>query len=616
MAPDPEYRILHQRDDRLLVELPNRLLVIVQELKAAPVVSAQVWVKTGSIYEGPHTGAGLSHFLEHLVSGGTTATRSESQSNAILGSIGAMTNAGTGLATVRYYVNTTSDHSAEAIGLLSDWMQHSTLPEAEFNRERDVIQREFQMGQGDPGRVFWKLTQQARYRFHPARHPTIGYLDEFLAISRDEVYDFYKQMYVPNNMVFAVVGDIQIRPVVDQIARLWADARPRQLPQIKFPIEPEASGPRSLSGEADIRKPRLRLAWPGTRLAQEGDYALDVLAVVLGQGESSRLVRSVRDTQRLANTISAFNLSMHWGQGFFGIDAEIAGDDGPQSEAIAKVKQAIVDQVEQIRRDGIEAQELARAQRKTMARVVFAAQTAQALASNLAENLIGMQDPDYLYHYAAAVQTVTADQVHEAARRFLDPEHLITVTLNPLPGGEAAPGLTRPEPEPDPGLISYETVDLDNGSMRQNLVAAAGVPQRAIQIDPVRRTVLPNGLRVLAGRNTALPAVAIHLYQLGGLLADEPGREGLANATAALQMKGTASRSAETIAQLVDDLGAELRVGCGYNTHFSQALCLAEDWPVLLDLLADVTLHPSFPSDQWQKLKPRLLAAIERRQDH
>jgi len=216
--------VLDQRQDRLIVTLPNRLIIAAQRVPAAPVVSVQAWVKTGSIYEQEHVGAGLSHFLEHLVSGGTTENRTEARSNALLGRIGAQTNAATSLDNVWYYINTTSEHTDTAIDLLSDWLQHNLVLESEYTRERDVIRSEFKMGDADPGRIFWKLTQRARYDAHPARHPTIGYLDEFLTISRDEIHDFYKRMYVPNNTVFVVAGDIDPRKVVDQVARRWKDA--------------------------------------------------------------------------------------------------------------------------------------------------------------------------------------------------------------------------------------------------------------------------------------------------------------------------------------------------------------------------------------------------------
>ncbi len=120
-------------------------------------------------------------------------------------------------------------------------MQRSKIEPAELTREKDVILREFEMGEGEPGRILWKLTQGVRYQAHPARHPTIGYVDEFKKIERDEVYDFYRRMYVPNNLVFVVVGDIERQAVVDQIAKLWSDSAARDLPKLSFPIEPRSN---------------------------------------------------------------------------------------------------------------------------------------------------------------------------------------------------------------------------------------------------------------------------------------------------------------------------------------------------------------------------------------
>ncbi len=624
----PEYRVIQDRSDRLIAQLPNRLIVVVARVQAAPVVSAQVWVKTGSIYEQEHVGAGLSHFLEHLISGGTTATRSEAQNNDLLSRIGAQTNAATSLDTVRYYINTTSEHAATAIDLLSDWMQHSLITDQEYERERSVIQREFSMGQGDPRRILWKLTQQARYRVHPARHPTIGYLDEFLTITRDEIYRFYKRMYVPNNMVFVVVGDIDKQRVVDQIASLWANQEPADLPKLQLPIETRPPTPRELTGTADIDQPRLRLAWPGTRLGGPHDYALDLLTTILGHGESSRLVRTVRDEQRRVNTIDAYNLSFPWGQGFVGIDAQVAvppqpSDDNTTAQQwrdqhLASAKQAILDQLQAITQGRVSDQELDRAKRKAMASVVYSAQSAQSIASRLARDLIGMGDPDYLQRYAQAIQAITAQELHAAAKQYLRPEAMITVTLLPQPADAKPQPLTRPQPPTDEPPAQQEPVDLDNAALLARLVSATqahDAPAAAMAVEPIRRYVLPNGLRLLVGQSTVVPAVAIQMYHLGGLLADPPGQEGLTHATAAMRIKGTATRTAQQIAQQVEDLGATLNTASGYNTSFTRAVCLQEDWPTVLALVADVTLNPTFPDDEWAKLQPRLLAAIDRQTD-
>lgn len=609
-ATDVEYTALQTRPDRLVASLPNGLIVIAQRVPTEPVVSVQAWVKTGSIYEQEHVGAGLSHFLEHLLSGGTTSTRKEDDTNKLLGEIGAQINAATSLDNVHYYINTTSDHAGTAIELMSDWMRNNLVLQEEFDRERDVIQKEFSMGEGDPGRIFWKLTQQARYTAHPARHPTIGYLDEFLQITRDGIYDFYKRMYVPNNTVFVVVGDVDPRKVVDQVAGLWKDAEPGKLPELSFPVEPEIASPRTLSGTADVQRPRLRLAWPGTRLGAEGDYALDLLSSVLGQGESSRLVRSVRDEKGLVSDIEAYNYSLHWGEGFFGIDAEIASPDA----SLDTIKAEVLAQVEPLRTGLVSDAELARAKRKVMAAVALRNQTVEGMASRLASDVIATGDPDYLQKYSEKIQAVTPEELRAAAQKFLTPERLITVSLLPRPKDQAPVRLTRPA-EPTEQFEEVPVV-IDNSALLAKLKAEVAEGEaKAIEVSPPEMTTLDNGLRVIVQRNTTVPGVAMQLYWLGGLLAEEPGREGIASAMANMMLRGTESKNAQQIAAAVEDLGASMNTESGNNTTFITATALKQDWPTVMGLMAEVVLQPSFPEDEWKRLQPRLLAAIARQSD-
>lgn len=668
-APQGEYEILQDRADRVIARLPNRMIVVVQELHSAPVVSAQVWIKTGSIYEQEHVGAGLSHFLEHLLSGGATTKRTEEESKALLSHIGAEINASTGLESVRYYINTTGQFASEAVDLLSDWMQNSLITPKEFDREREVIQNEFAMGQGEPGRIFWKLTQQTRFREHPARHPTIGYLDEYLNITREEIVAFYKRMYVPNNMLFVVAGDVDRMAVLKQIAGLWSSRPTGKLPELSFPIEPAPTKPRSAEGMADMRQPMLRLAWPGTRQGARGDEALDLLSVILGDGETSRLVHGVRD-KGLASTVSAYNISWAWGEGFFGIDATIAPPrppaTGPASggagkpmtqpgsmvqpgavakagsapvpaskpavtapatapslspeyqQAIEMTKLAILEEVHRIRRDGVSAEELARAKRQILAEVVNEAQTAMSMADRVATDTLGMGDPDRLQRYAKRIREVTADEVGAAAARFLDDSRQLTLTLLPAPPGSKAPPLTRPADEKPAKPSPRETVELDNIVLIEKIRASLEGPSadiRPMQIGPVKLVTLPNGLKVLLQRSTVVPSVSMQFYQLGGLLADEPGREGVGNAVQAMLLKGAGNRTAEQIAQEIESLGAHVDFVCGNNSSYGQATCLAEDWDRILTLMSEVILTPKFPAEEWEKLRPRLLAGIARQTD-
>ena len=597
-----------------MVALPNRMIVLAEQTRTAPVVSAHIYVKAGAIYEQEFIGAGLAHYLEHLLAGGSTTTRPEVESNRILGSIGAQTNAATSLDYVWYYINTSRDQAPVAIDLLSDWIRNNVIAESEFQREKEVIQKEFAVGRGSPERVFWKLTQHARFQAHPARHPVIGYLAEFNNTTREQMTAFYQRMYPPNNLLMVVVGDVDPQATVEQIAAFWSDAPARELPQIKLPLEPAITRPRSARGHARINWPRVRMAWPGTTLGGEHDLALDLLATILGAGESSRLIQQIRNRLRLVNTIGAWNWSIPWGKGNFGVDAEVRVEEGQTvDDAMDATRAAVLEQIARVRDQPVTDEELARAKRQIQARRIYSMQSAQGMAGRIARGILSMQDPDYSTRYVESIGVVTAAEVQTAAAALLDPDHLLSVSLLPLDPDRRSGDLDR-MPEPPQEEPAHETIHLDNAALIDRLKQKGDAGKvSAVAIEPVAYHTLPNGLRVLLQRNTAVPAVSIELFQPGGLLADEPGREGVAHAMNVLQMRGTTQRDAAQLARDMNDLGATVGTGCGFNTHSISGQCLTDDLPAVLDMVAEVALHPTFPEEEWKLKQPLLLASIKRR---
>ncbi|MEM0915345.1 MAG: pitrilysin family protein, partial [Planctomycetota bacterium] len=487
-------------------------------------------------------------------------------------------------------------------------------------------QREFDMGSGDPGRIFWKLTQQARFTAHPARHPTIGYLDEFMDVSRDEIIDFYHRMYPPNNVVFVVAGDIDPKAVVDQVAELWADAEPRELPEVSLPIEPELTEPVTVTGSADVQRTRLRMVFPGVKLGAEHDYALDLLSAVLGQGQSSRLVQDLRDERGWVTSIDAYNWSASWGEGFFGVDAELSDDfqplDGiaassPEEARLLSVERVVHDQLERVKTQPVTEAELDRVRRQVKSRIAQAGQSAASVASSLASDIISHHDPDYSQKYLAAIDAITPAELMAAADAIIDFNQQITVVLNPLGEDGEVTTMDRDD-DVDPASLPAERVDLDNAALVGDLRAAlaqADADAEAVATDEPVRFTLDNGLRVILQRSSVVPAAAIDLYWVGGLLADTPGQEGVASASAAMLTRGFAGRSNSDIAAQVESLGASLRSGGGNNTSFIQASALAEDLDTVLGLVADAATEPDFPADEWARLQPRIVAGIEARAD-
>ena len=196
LAAGPPGTIQFPRVSAQRYVLPNGLILLVQEDRSAPVASVQAWVGTGSIHEGQHVGAGLSHLLEHMLFKGTE-TRS---TNAIAQSVqdeGGYINAYTSFDRTVYWIDVPKAGLHSAIDLLADACMNSTLPADEFVKEQEVIRREFAMVADDPDRVNSQQLFTTAYREHPYRHPVIGHLDIFNALTRDDLMAYYKARYVP-----------------------------------------------------------------------------------------------------------------------------------------------------------------------------------------------------------------------------------------------------------------------------------------------------------------------------------------------------------------------------------------------------------------------------------
>ncbi|MBP7481786.1 MAG: insulinase family protein, partial [Lacunisphaera sp.] len=186
--------------------LPNGLTVLLRPDTAAPVASVQVWVKTGSIHEGAALGAGLSHYLEHLLFKGT-ARRAGREISATVQAHGGYINAYTTFDRTVYYIELPAAHTGVAIDVLADLTLHSTLPAEEVAKEKDVILREIDMCLDDPDQRLAQAIFETAYRTHPYRQPIIGHREVFAATTREELLAYYRARYVPNNFVVVIAGD-------------------------------------------------------------------------------------------------------------------------------------------------------------------------------------------------------------------------------------------------------------------------------------------------------------------------------------------------------------------------------------------------------------------------
>src|SRR5213075_773665 len=331
--------------------LANGLTLIVQEDRSAPVASVQAWCAAGSTTEDKHLGAGLSHILEHMLFKGTK-TRTTNEIAQKIQDVGGYINAYTSFDRTVFWIDVPKDGALTALDILADAMMNSTLPPEEYAKEQEVIRREFAMGLDDPDRQAGLLLFATAYQRHPYRLPVIGEIEIYNQLTQEQVMQYYKSRYVPNNLTFIVVGDVDGEKVHQQLADFFKSYPEKSLKPVFVPEEPPQLGRREVHHEFATELTRLSLAWHIPEITNPDVPTLDLLSTILGEGRSSRLYRRVREEAGLAFSVSAFSYTPG-DPGLFGIDATV---DPKKREAAEQLALRIVDEVKHA---GVTADELA-----------------------------------------------------------------------------------------------------------------------------------------------------------------------------------------------------------------------------------------------------------------
>ncbi|GAB6167083.1 pitrilysin family protein [Thermostilla marina] len=568
--------IQHLPEAVTLAKLSNGLTVIVQENHAAPVATVRCFVKnTGAINEGKYLGAGLSHVLEHVVSGGTTTKRTEKEIEAIVDGMGGATNAYTTTAHTAYYIDCPADKVDTAIELVADSMQHITFEPNEFERELRVVRRELADGEVNRQRVLWKMVNATLYHVHPAQHPTIGYLDVLNRTSNQAIIDFYRSRYIPNNQVFVVVGKVSTDHVLEQVAESYRGTRRGFETYIPLPDEPPQLSPRESYREMEGQTIDFVIAWPTVKLSHSDLYPLDVAAYVLGEGTSSRLSRRLKLERPLALSVEAVSYTPHFVHGWFGVMGSCLPENYPE------VRKIILQEVERLRTEPVSPDELAKAKKQKAAELVFGRQTVQDAAESLGRSYLSTGDPLFDVQYVKEIEQVTAEQIRTAAQRYFVPQRLNTVVIAPP------------------------------GQLPQQAAEAAGSIE-----SPVRKIVLDNGLRVLVKRQSHLPLVHLQVVTLGSALLENDETAGRSAMMAAMFNKGTDRHTAVEIAEYFDSIGAKVSFSAGRSTILGGLTVLREDFPQAAERFAECLTRPAFPEEEFSKVKQLMLAAVARRADN
>lgn len=603
--------------------LDNGLTVLIQEVHTAPVAAFMVWYKVGSRNESAGI-TGISHLLEHMMFKGTP-TYGKGAIARILQKNGASFNAGTSLDYTNYYEVLASDRLELAMKIESDRMVNATIPDDEHRLEMTVVRSELERNEDNPHRALYSETFAQAFKAHPYHWPTIGWRTDVEQIRTQQIRDYYKSHYMPNNATVVVVGDVDRAATLAMVKKYFGPIPRGTEPDSVTVVEPPQQGERRFR----LRKPGdtsyLMLAYRNPSLADPDNYALDVLAIILGHGRTSRLYRGLVE-KKIATDVDASNETGR-DPFLFIAQATVAPD-----ATLEGTERALEAEIDRLKTEPVTPDELRRAKRQVEASFIYSKDSIRSLAQQLGYyNTVASYR--YLDDYVQNVDKVTAADVQRVAAKYLVEDSRTVGWFDPVPdstNGAAAPSTAAGgASEPARAVERYRPLDeraaaggagfgapADQaaGAGAAGAAAPAAARRAPSRAKPVR-TVLPNGLTLVVERNAANPTIALQgLVKAGGIF-DPPGKSGLAAFVAEMLDQGTATRSANDLAAAVENVGAALSYDGGAETVSFQARMLSSDLPAILDVIADELQHASFPDDRIEQTRAEAITNFRIREN-
>lgn len=589
--------------------LTNGMQVVLQEDRSSPLVACVVGVKVGSVYENQFT-MGLAHFLEHLLFDGTEKFSREAL-QAEYDHHGIYFNAFTREDYTAFEIVAPKDLIGVGIQAQAQQLMHSNFPDAEFPKERKVVIEEIKKDEDDPYSYGSDMFLKVFYQGTPYGRPVIGYDTLIERVPKDSVLRFYREHYVPNNMVAAVVGDFDRSAILSELEQAYGSFPRRAVfpaPQVRLA---PFSGEVRKEQEFVTRNIIVNLGFPGPLVQTKDGVTFELLCQILAGGDNSRIVRALTSgSDPLVNSVEG-GYSKLLGAGALTLTL-VLSDGSKVDPAIAKIKQ----ELSRVAQEGVPKDELARAKRVYITDAVFANERLVERGRDLVQ-WASLGDVSLRELYLNGVSKVTAQEVRDAAQKYFGKLNYVVTVLKPKDVKSGGQGMGMPQGMGGmPPMASSSSPEASAVPLPPPRPHAPGGKEVVTE-----KAVLPNGLVIIARQDPYTEITATSVLIGHRIQFEDERTNGIGDLVQELIDKGTEKKSAEEIVHSLASIGARLKTtklpGMDFDDYY-----FSKDYAYLRletlndfdeygwDLLAEMMLHPSFPVEEVEKAKMNALALI------
>jgi zinc protease len=487
------------------------------------------------------------------------------------------------------------------------------IDQAMLSNQQDVVRNERRQSvenapYGLPEEEFFHLLFDEN---HPYYASVIGSHEDIQAAKLDDVHDFFKQYYAPNNASIAIVGDFD-----EATTRAWLEKYFGSIPRgpevelVDVHTAPITEERRAVVTDK-VELPRVLMGWITAPVLRPGDAEADVAAQILAGGKASRLYKSLVYEQKIAQDVGAGQYSLTLGSVF-----EINATAKPGHSA-KEIEEAIDAELEGFVANGPTQEELTAAKNAILSRIVMGLEKLGGfggVADRLNYYNHHLGDPGYLNQDLERYAAVTVSDVQAFAASALRRD--ARAIVHAIPGDKKLPPSPATPPMPETAEIEIDRAEIESetGEAWRNEIPPAG-PLPTTALARAEEFALPNGLRVFLVESHALPVMAAGLIVRSGSAADPIGLPGLAAFSAAMLDEGTASRNALGIARDLEELGARMSITSQADASYITLRTLKGNADKAMEIMSDVVLAPSFPTGEIERVRNDRITSIIQESD-
>ena len=593
-------------------KLQNGLVVILSEDHRLPMVAVNLWYHVGPANELPGR-TGFAHLFEHMMFEGSRHVPGNAHFHSLEAAGASDINGTTDFDRTNYFETLPANQLELALWLESDRMGYlpDKLDQANLSNQQDVVRNERR--QSVENQPYGVVEEGMFHMLFPKGHPyygdVIGSHQDIQSAKLEDVRNFFKLYYAPNNASLTIVGDFEPEHAKELVEKYFAPLkRGEDVPKITAKTPPITAERRAVIQD-NVQLPRVYEAWLTSPIFKPGDAEADLTATVLGGGKSSRLYKKLVYEKQIALDVAANQQSLMLGSEF---QVQATARPGVKPEDLEK---AINAELEAFRTNGPSEEELKRARNVLESRIIEGLETLGGfggVADRLNSYNHYLGTPDFLAADIARYENASVESLKAFAQSQLGNNQRVVVYAVP---GKQDLGAEVPTPKAeakDTAKLGGEPVNPD-AEWRKNPPKPG--PSSALHLPVPQEFKLSNGLTVLYSERPGLPVVAASLVVRSGSGANPPDKPGLASFTARMLQQGTTTRNALQIADSAADLGASFGSRASMDSSSVGTQVLTRNFPEALGLLADVALHPTFPNDEIDRVRKEREAALVQEQD-